>query len=679
MLMGNFVRRIKSTKKYMVALIVALLIVVMSASIYAINKRSLDSRSSASSIKCKTNYTIANQWPGGFTASVVVENFTGSALNSWQLTWSYQNGQKITQLWNGKAITGGPNVDVRNESWNGVVPNNGKIEFGFNGTWDASNPKPTDFRLNGIACNQFISGTQPTATQAPTPTTVIPANAQCKVTYDVASQWNTGFTARVTVENGAGTTLNGWNLTWSFPNDQKVSQLWNGKYSQNGAAVTVTNESWNGSVANGAKFDFGFNGTYTGTNSVPSDFKLNGVSCNRTGPAPTATATTAPTAAPTTTQAPTAAPTTTTAPTAVPTSLPPTGNGVYSTGSGKIFKNGVAIQLRGVNWFGMEDQTLRLQPLWDKSYKSQVDQMKSLGFNAIRFPICPGTLQNREVGYINTSSNPDLAGKKSLEIMDIVLNYANSKQMFILLDHHRPDCNSISELWYVGGYTETQWINDLTFMAKRYAGLEYFMGIDLKNEPHGSATWGTGDVSKDWNLAAERAGQAVLAANNKIVVFVEGVGNNPTCSDNTNSHWWGGNLQPINCKPIDPAKIPMNKLVLSPHVYGPDVYNQPYFSDPTFANMPAIWEKHFGFLTSKGYTVIPGEWGGKYGNGGDSRDRAWQDALANWMVSKKICSSFYWSWNPTSGDTGGILKDDWSTPWQNKVDMLNKYYNSCKQ
>ncbi len=30
----------------------------------------------------------------------------------------------------------------------------------------------------------------------------------------------------------------------------------------------------------------------------------------------------------------------------------------------------------------------------------------------------------------------------------------------------------------------------------------------------------------------------------------------------------------------------------------------------------------------------------------------------------------WWSWNPNSGDTGGILADDWTTVLQNKVALL---------
>ena len=35
------------------------------------------------------------------------------------------------------------------------------------------------------------------------------------------------------------------------------------------------------------------------------------------------------------------------------------------------------------------------------------------------------------------------------------------RRLYVLLDHHRADCNSISELWYTPSYTEAQWLADL--------------------------------------------------------------------------------------------------------------------------------------------------------------------------------------------------------------------------
>ena len=107
--------------------------------------------------------------------------------------------------------------------------------------------------------------------------------------------------------------------------------------------------------------------------------------------------------------------------------------------------------------------------------------------------------------------------------------------------------------------------------------------------------------------------------------------------------------------PQAPVKLPVaNKLVYSPHVYGPDVFGQPYFNDPNFpANMPDIWDRHFGYMKSKGLgpALCAGEWGGWAKEGG--KDRCWQESLAKWMVDNDIMDSFYWCLNPNSGDTGG--------------------------
>lgn len=346
----------------------------------------------------------------------------------------------------------------------------------------------------------------------------------------------------------------------------------------------------------------------------------------------------------------------------------------YKVQSGQILNDAnQVIQLRGVNWFGFETQNYVAHGLWARNWKNMIEQMKTLGFNAVRLPVCPGTLRGVTPSSIDYSRNADLQNKTSLQILDLFMSELNNQGIYVLLDHHRPDCNAISELWYINGYSEQQWISDLAFMAQRYKGFANFLGIDLKNEPHGSATWGTGNVATDWDTAVAKAAAAILNVAPDRLIFVEGIQNNPSCSNNQYGIWWGGNLQPIACKPLN---VPANRLVLSPHVYGPDVYNQPYFNDSSFPNnMPAIWDLHFGNLKNKGYAVIPGEFGGKYGNGGGNpKDRTWQDAFVTYLINKNMRSGFYWSWNPNSGDTGGILQDDWTSIWQNKVTLLKRLW-----
>ncbi|MDQ3800905.1 MAG: cellulose binding domain-containing protein, partial [Acidobacteriota bacterium] len=163
-----------------------------------------------------------------------------------------------------------------------------------------------------------------------------------------------------------------------------------------------------------------------------------------------------------------------------------------------------------------------------------------------------------------------------------------------------------------------------------------------------------------------------------MLIFVEGIEDNRTSAPcSTFGHWWGGNFEPMECHPLD---IPADRLVLSPHVYGPDVYNQTYFNDPNFPNnLPAVWDLHFGRFAPQ-HAVVIGEFGGKYGHGGvGEKDVIWQNKIVDYMIEKNIQSSFYWSWNPNSGDTGGILQEDWHNVWQDKVELLHRLWNYTPQ
>src|ERR1022692_19659 len=111
----------------------------------------------------------------------------------------------------------------------------------------------------------------------------------CQVGYTV-NQWSTGFTAAVTITN-TGTAITSWTLAYSYSGNQALTQGWSGNWSQSGQNITVTNASWNGSLATGAATSIGANFSYSGTNTAPTAFTLNGVACNGASASPTPTAT----------------------------------------------------------------------------------------------------------------------------------------------------------------------------------------------------------------------------------------------------------------------------------------------------------------------------------------------------------------------------------------------------
>ncbi|MDG4766893.1 PQQ-dependent sugar dehydrogenase [Solwaraspora sp. WMMD406] len=99
---------------------------------------------------CGVSWQV-NQWGNGFTAEVRITN-RGPSLTSWTLTWTFAGNQQITNGWNTQISQSGRDVTARNAAWNGNLPQNGTVSFGFQATYSGSNPRPAEFRLNGTIC-----------------------------------------------------------------------------------------------------------------------------------------------------------------------------------------------------------------------------------------------------------------------------------------------------------------------------------------------------------------------------------------------------------------------------------------------------------------------------------------------------------------------------------------------
>jgi endoglucanase len=96
------------------------------------------------------------------------------------------------------------------------------------------------------------------------------AAASCSAAYSVTTDWGSGFTAAITVTDNGTSTITGWTLTYSYTGNQALTQGWSGNWSQSGETVTVTNASWNGTLAAGASTGIGANFSYSGTNTAPA-------------------------------------------------------------------------------------------------------------------------------------------------------------------------------------------------------------------------------------------------------------------------------------------------------------------------------------------------------------------------------------------------------------------------
>lgn len=337
------------------------------------------------------------------------------------------------------------------------------------------------------------------------------------------------------------------------------------------------------------------------------------------------------------------------------------GSGYWHTSGRQILDSAnQPVRIAGVNWFGFETSNYVAHGLWSRDYKSMIDQMKSLGYNTIRLPYSDDIFKNTMPQSINYSGgmNADLSGLNSLQVMDKIVDYAGAVGLKVILDRHRPDSSGQSALWYTSAVPESTWISDMKALATRYLNNPAVIGIDLHNEPHDPACWGCGDVTTDWRLAAERGGNAVLSINPNLLIFVEGVQ-----TFNGQSDWWGGNLAGVAQYPV--VLNVANRVVYSPHDYATSVAQQSWFTDPTFPNnMPGIWDTYWGYIFKQNIAPV---WLGEFGTTlAATTDQTWLKTLVTYLrpTSQYGGDTFswtFWSWNPDSGDTGGILKDDWQT------------------
>ncbi|MEV3999471.1 cellulose binding domain-containing protein [Streptomyces halstedii] len=203
--------------------------------------------------------------PGASYQTVFVSAKIGGVRGIFRSTdaganWTRINDDAHQWAWTGAAITGDPRVYGRV-----YVSTNGRgIQVGESSDTGGGGTGP---------------GTDPGPDPGTDPGTEQPGSAACAVTYTVTNEWPGGFQADVTVTNTGDAAYDGWTLGWSFPGGQRISQMWNASYQQDGARVTATDAGWNGTVAPGSSAGFGFTGSRSGGNAEPSAFTLDGEVC----------------------------------------------------------------------------------------------------------------------------------------------------------------------------------------------------------------------------------------------------------------------------------------------------------------------------------------------------------------------------------------------------------------
>ena len=587
-------------------------------------------------------YGVVSDWGSGHTANMTV-TAGGTALNGW--TVEFDSPAQISNIWNGQITSHvGTHYVISNMSYNGAVAAGQSTTFGYQATPGALASAPTNLKVNGVAVSTppttpSISIADTTVTEGNSGT----SNATFTVTLSKAA--TTPVTVTYSTANGtatAGTDFTSATGTLTF-NPGVTSQTVTVKVT--GDTAVEPTETFTVALSNptGATIS---RGTATGTITNDDVTTTPGISISD------ASAT-------------------------EPGSAGMAAGFLHTSGNQILDAQGKPVQISGVNWFGAEGSNGVPDGLWTRNYKDMIDQMSAQGFNTIRIPYSSEMLHTTSApSGINYALNPDLQGMSRLQVLDQIIAYAGQDGMRVILDHHRSTAGagtSENGLWYNSQYSEDQWVSDWQMLATRYKNNPTVIGFDLHNEPY-NGTWGGGG-SNDWARAAERAGNAVLQVNPDLLVFVEGVG-----TYQGQSYWWGGNLMGVKDRPIV-LTVP-NHLVYSPHDYPNSVYPQSWFQSANFgANLPNVFRQAWGYIYEQNIAPIYlGEFGTKLQ---DPKDAVWLEALTSYLSGDfdnngtidiasgtEDMSWTFWSWNPNSGDTGGILADDWRTINGNKMTYL---------
>lgn len=498
--------------------------------------------------------------------------------------------------------------------------------------------------------------------------------------YSSGNTWENGGVQmcglEMGIENNSGEKINSWKLELEI-DGLKSCEGWNGTYKIKGDKLTITNAEYNGEISDGGVCEIGCNLGTSKALKIKSA-KINGKDCtvksgkvkkqnqnndknnNNNGSGKS------------------------TKELLKRTSKAKQGDDWLHTDGNKILdKDGNEVWLTGVNWFGYNTGTNTFDGLWNSELVSSVKAIADHGFNLIRVPISAELINQWADGEYpqanyNNAYNTDLNQMNSLEIFDYFLKLAEENGMKVMPDIHSAETDSAGHtknLWYTDKVSVNDYYKALEWIADRYKNNDTIIAIDLKNEPHGkpnegdqAAIWNNSKDKNNWKYTAETAAKKILAKNPNVLIMVEGIEIYPKSKSNSDYssqdnddyyfNWWGGNLRGVKDYPINLGKY-QNKLVYSPHDYGPTVYQQPWFEgNYTYSSLlKDCWQDNWFYIHKTNTApLLIGEWGGFM----EEPNLTWMTHMRT-LIKKNKLNHTFWCFNANSGDTGGLVLDDFTT------------------
>lgn len=479
--------------------------------------------------------------------------------------------------------------------------------------------------------------------------------------------------------NPTKTAIDGWEIEINIEGLARA-EGWNGDFRLNGDTLTVKNVDYNAQIAAGADTEMGCNLGVKADELKISDARLNGSECTVRKMTKLSN----------TDNSQNSNNSSNDADADVSKLLERDKNAgkgddwLHTDGNKILDSQGREVWLTGVNWFGYNTGTNTFDGLWNSSLEPTVRAIADRGFNLIRVPMSAQLLNEWAAGEYpkanyNNAYNKELNSMNSLEIFDYFLKLAETNGIKVLIDIHSAQTDPsghMANLWYTDKVSADEYLAALKWAANRYRDNDTIIAYDLKNEPHGTpeegkkaAVWNGSKSDNNWKYMAERAALTVLKENPDVLVLVEGVEAYPIdikangdysskLGEDYYFNWWGGNLRGVRDFPVELGKYE-DKLVYSPHDYGPTVYKQPWFEDDFDENslMKDCWRDNWFYIYEDDIApLLIGEWGGFM----KEPNLKWMTCLRQ-LIKDNHLNHTFWCLNANSGDTGGLLLDDFNT------------------
>ena len=243
-------------------------------------------------------YSAHDYGPNLFQQTWFNSSTTSASLDAvWAKFWGYLYTQNVAPVWVGEFGTGNADADVSSSTagsqgqWFSSLMSYIKSNPAMGWTYWALDGEDSYALLDNnydatpvsaakqslLASDQFplagaVNGTpSPTGSAAP---------VSCRAVYSLTNSWQGGFQGQIVLTNTGTAAISPWKLTWTFPGDQKISQMWTASFTQSGENVTAVNLSYNATIAPAGSVTIGFTGTFTSSDAAPAAFSVNGTACS---------------------------------------------------------------------------------------------------------------------------------------------------------------------------------------------------------------------------------------------------------------------------------------------------------------------------------------------------------------------------------------------------------------